>query len=375
MSVPTTEDRMAFHILCQDDAVYEVEEKMAAVVIGKSDYFRAALCSGFAEAKSRCVKKENWTFETAKLMMELLSTDSLYYVKREHQVNLFDAISELALDVLTRGCGGKDLIDVARKIEKNESSPLMRKDSQVVIVYAYVTCQYMIPFFLDVDEPDIVVDSMEKFSILWQEHDTHMTQEFERWVLKTSPLGCRGDRHLFNVRFALDKFPTVGTALDKLRQLHYGSESSDEEKNKISLNIKAEELAGDKVNKIKKTLKLNTDTGWFDFANDPPTKLKDAMVMCGKAYTKTLKNEKEISEFYSTKTAILSLCNPTIEVLDLFLCLRWSGGTLGSNMNKYPAIFLWPKAIEFLDQLASSTQTCEPLQKVDCFFFFVHKLH
>jgi len=277
--------------------------------------------------------------------------------------------------VLVRGCGNKPLMDMARKIEKNESSPLMKKDSQVAIVHAEVTCEAMIPFFLDVDEPEIVVDSMEKVYIHWTKYNTgEVTPGLQRWAFETTPYGCR-ERHTFTVRFALQEFPTVGTALDKLRQLHYGSASSAEEKNRISLNINAKVLAGDEVKNIKKTLKLNTSAGWFDFANDPPTKLKDAMVMCGKEHIKKLKNEKEISQFYTTQQAFFSLCNPTMEVLDLFLCLRWSGGTLGSNMNKYQAIFLWPKAIEFLDQLASSTQTCEPLQKVDCFFVDDHKLH
>jgi len=148
--------------------------------------------------------------------------------------------------------------------------------------------------------------------------------------------------------FAVEKYPMVATALDKLKQLRYGSTPPDEETNSIYIKINAEVLAGKKLNDIKKTLALSNYTGWFDFANDHPTKLKEAMVMCGNEYNKDVKDE-EAADFYSKQGTVLCLGNPSIEVLDNYLCLMCSDGTLYTNLNKYHTKFLWLITFDFLE--------------------------
>jgi len=379
-SVPT--DRRAFHILCQDGADYKVEEQISSEVIQQSAYFRAALSSGFAEAESQCLKKENWTLETAKYMVKLISSGYLYDVKPEQRANLFYAISELALDVEVLGCGKKPILDVAKDMDKIFSSPLLKEDSDVVIVEAEVHCPDTVSRLREMDEPDVAVLPTTDVHIRWKEYDSSRqprdaydgvtTRGFETWGL-TVPCNLH-ERHTFSVRFALGKYPTVATALDKLRQLRYGSKSPDEETNIISLRIDAEFLAGKKLNDIKKTLALSEYTGWFDFANDPPTKLKEAMVMCGNEYNKDVKDE-EAADFYSRERLALCLCNPSIEVLDNFLCLRCPDEKLYTSFNKYHSNFLWLKTLNFLEQLASSTHTCQPLQKISCIFMEDQRFH
>jgi len=97
-------------------------------------------------------------------------------------------------------------------------------------------------------------------------------------------------------------------------------------------------------------------------------------MMCGNEYNKDVSNE-EAADFYSRQRLALCLCNPSIEALDSFLCLRCPDKKLYTNLNKYHSNFFWLKSLNFLEQLASSTHTCQPLQKISCEFVEDHSLH
>jgi len=258
----------------------------------------------------------------------------------------------------------------------------MKEDSPVVIIDAEVHSKEIISL-QEIDKPSIAVLPTKEVHICWKEYDESgqpkpvydglMTHAAESWgIITTSYYG--NERHTFSVHFAFEKYPTVATALNKLKQLCYGSTHPDEERNSISFKIYAEVLAGKKLNDIKKTLALSNYTEWFDLGNDFPTKIKETMVMCGNEYNKDVKDE-EAADFYSKQGTVLCLGNPSIEVLDNYLCLMCSDGTLYTNLNKYHTKFLWLKTLDFLEQLASSTHTCQPLQKISCEFVEDHSLH